>query len=315
MTLDFSFAGAVKAPVCVAPMFLVSSPTLVIEACASGLLAGFPAHTPRTADELIDWIDEIERELSSIDRPAPWAMNIVLHRSNPRYEASVEICLDRRPPIVLTSKGAPRDVFSRIHEYGGLVFHDVSSARHAAKAAEAGADALIAIAAGAGGKTGTLNPFALLNELRSYTDLPIILAGGISTGRDVFAAQAMGAAMAYVGTRFIAAKESLADEYYRSLIINSSAPDILVSAALDGAPSSWLIPSVINEGVDLNALARTPAGEICPSAPPKSQWRKIRSAGQGAGSVCAIESTRQICEQIIREYEAAREEALTGYLK
>jgi nitronate monooxygenase len=306
MAIDFTFNGALKIPLCMAPMFLISSPAMIVAAASRGVMGGFPAHSTRDTRQFIDWLDDIEDGLRSQENPAPWAVNIVLHKTNRRMADDLAVCVQRKVPVILTSKGAPADVFSRIHDYGGLVFHDVASARHAEKATLAGADALIAIAAGAGGKTGSVNPFALLHEIRNATDRPIILAGGMSTGRDVFAAEAMGASLAYLGTRFIATRESLSDAYTDRLMLNSSAKDILVSAALDGAPSSWVKSSLIAEGVDITALSTVKPGTILKDAPNKSRWKSIRSAGQGIGMISRVETVATLCGQLIEEYQAAK---------
>ncbi|MCG8440667.1 MAG: nitronate monooxygenase [Caulobacterales bacterium] len=308
MGVDFTFGGTVKIPLCVAPMFLVSSPELVLAANARGVMSGFPAHATRNFETFVDWLDAIERAREAMDRPAPYAVNLVVHHTNQRLEGDLDLCVRRRAPIILTSKGAPRDVFERIHDYGGLVFHDVASARHAEKAAQAGADAVIAIAGGAGGKTGTINPFALLNEIRQATDVPILLAGGMSTGRDVLAAELMGASMAYVGTRFIATKESLADDYTRQVMIDASAKDIFFTRALGGAPQNWVKPTLIAEGYDPDALAVTPPGAFIPTSAAKARYSKVKSAGQGVGMIKAAESAADLCDRMIAEYHAARED-------
>ncbi len=306
MSIDFTFGGIMKAPLCVAPMFLVSNPALTLAACSRGVMSGFPAHSTRTREAFIDWLDEMERGLAVLEKPGPWAVNLVVHRTNQRLEGDLALCIERKIPIILTSKGAPKDVFGQIHDYGGLVFHDVASARHAEKAAEAGADALIAVASGAGGKTGTINPFSLLNEIREVTDKPIILAGGMSTGRDVFAAEAMGASLAYVGTRFIATKESLSDAYTQQMMIDCSAKDILFTTALSGAPQNWVRPTLIEEGIDPDELLAMKPGETVKATAEKARYSKIKSAGQGIGMIKAVESAADLCDRIIAEYREAK---------
>ncbi|MCG8442313.1 MAG: nitronate monooxygenase [Caulobacterales bacterium] len=310
MALDLTFGGRLRIPAIAAPMFLVSCPKMALAACACGVMGSFPAHSTRTRDMFAAWIDEMARGIADMDRPAPWAVNLVVHPTNERAEGDLELCVRHRVPVVLTSKGAPDDVFARIHDYGGVAFHDVASARHAEKAAAAGADALIAVCQGAGGHTGTVNPFALLNEIGEVTDTPIILAGAITTGRDILAAQAMGADLAYVGTRFIAARESLADDRFRQMLIASSAKDITFSAALDGAPANWLTQSLIECGVDLDALAATPPGEVLPTGKVKERYSKVLSAGHGVAGVSRVESAAEICGALIAEYEAAKAAAL-----
>lgn len=306
MSFDPTFSGTLRIPLIVAPMFLVSCPALALAACGRGVMGSFPAHGTRDRSIFAGWLDTMAAGLERLDRPAPWAVNLVVHPSNPRLEGDLALCIERKVPIVLTSKGAPEEVFDRIHDYGGLCFHDIASARHAEKAVAAGADALIAVCGGAGGHTGTLNPFALLNEVREVTDRPIILAGGMSTGRDILAAEAMGATLAYMGTRFIATRESLADAHTRRVMIDCSAKDVFFTAALDGAPANFLAPTLIEEGIDLDALATTPPGEIIAAAAAKKRYARVKSAGHGVGMTKRVVPAAKLCDQLIGEYETAR---------
>ncbi|MEM9725853.1 MAG: nitronate monooxygenase [Pseudomonadota bacterium] len=306
MSLDLSFGGRLRAPLIVAPMFLVSTPALALAACSRGVIGSFPAHSTRTREVFIDWLDEMERGLDAMEAPAPYAVNLVVHPSNPRMEGDLELCIARKVPIVLTSKGAPGDVFKRIHEYGGVAFHDIASARHAVKATEAGADGVIAVCGGAGGHTGTINPFALLNEVRQVTDAPIILSGGMSTGQDILAAEAMGASLAYMGTRFIAARESGADARYRELMIESGANDVFYTAALDGAPANWMTKSLIEQGLDLEELATTKPGAVLANGVFRERYSKVKSCGHGVGMVTSSESAAEICDMLIEQYAAAK---------
>ena len=306
MDFDPTFGGRLRIPLIVAPMFLVSTPAMALAACSRGVMGSFPAHCTRSHEVFQSWLEETERGLAEMDAPAPYAVNLVVHPSNPRMEGDLELCVRHKVPVILTSKGAPGDVFKRIHDYGGLAFHDVASARHAEKAAAAGADGVIAVCGGAGGHTGTLNPFALLNEIRQVTDKPIILSGGLSTGQDLVAAEAMGATFAYMGTRFIAARESGADDRYRELMIESSAKDVFFTAALDGAPANWMTKSLIEQGIDLDVLATTKPGEIMPSGVVRERYSKVRSCGHGVGMVTRIESAAEICDALIPQYDAAK---------
>lgn len=309
MALPFAFAKQMRIPLIVAPMFLVSCPALAIAACRRGLVGSYPAHATRTREIFSDWLKETEDGLAEAqangEATAPFAVNLVVHHTNKRMEGDLALCVEHEVPIVLTSKGAPRDAFDAIHEYGGLAFHDVPSARHAEKALDAGADALIAVCGGAGGHCGTLNPFALVNEIRAITDAPIILAGGMSSGRDVFAAEALGCQAAYMGTRFIATDESLAPPAYHEALIEHSAKDIFYSAALDGAPANWIGPSLEAAGIDLDVLATTRPGEILPADETKGRYKAIWSAGHGIGATRASQPTADLCDQIIAEYDAA----------
>ena len=308
--MPFDFASKLKVPLIVAPMFLVSSPKLAIAACRSGAIGSYPAHSTRSREIFAEWLDETERGLSKAraagEDPAPFAVNLVVHPTNKRMHGDLELCIEHRVPIILTSKGVPQDVFDQIHDYGGLAFHDVASQRHAEKALEAGADALIAVCGGAGGHTGTINPFALVNEIREITDRPIILAGGMSHGKDILAAEAMGASMVYMGTRFIATEESLAPSAYRQALINNSAKDVFFTAALDGAPANFLAPSMRAAGIDLDELAVTPPGKVIAAEQTRARYKEIWSAGHGVGATKSVASARQLCEQIIEEYQSAR---------
>ena len=310
VNLPFDFADRLRIPLIVAPMFLVSCPALAVAACRVGVIGTFPAHSTRTREDFAGWLKETEAELARAEAdgkaPAPYAVNLVVHRSNLRMRGDLELCVEHRVPIVLTSKGAPMEVFDRIHAYGGVAFHDVASRRHAEKALEAGADALIAVCGGAGGHTGTINPFALVNEIREITDKPIVLAGGMSCGKDILAAEAMGAALVYMGTRFIATHESLAPGDYHHALIDGRATDIYFTAALDGAPANFLAPSLLAAGIDLDRLAVTPPGEIVSPTRAKKRYKGIWSAGHGVGATRDVVSATVLCEQIVAEYEAAR---------
>lgn len=306
--IDFSFGGTLRIPLVQAPMFLISNSAMALACCSRGVMGSFPAHATRTRVMFAGWLDDMERGLDALDNPAPWAVNIVVHPTNERAEGDLALCIDAKVPVILTSKGAPERVFGRIHDYGGLVFHDVASARHAEKAAAAGADALIAVTSGAGGHCGTINPFALLNEIREVTDKPIILSGAMSTGRDILAAQAMGASLAYMGTRFIATTEGGGDDAYHQMLIDSSAKDVFFTAALDGAPANWIVSSLIDCGIDLDELATTIPGAVMASGKVRERYSKVKSCGQGVGMVKAIESAAAICDRLVAEYAAARAE-------
>ncbi len=317
MTIPFDFAPRLQIPLIVAPMFLVSNPKMAVASCRSGVIGSFPAHCTRTREVFAQWLDETEDALRTAEdageNPAPFAVNLVVHPSNARYEGDLALVEQHRVPIVLTSKGAPTDVFQRIHDYGGVAFHDVASARHAEKAVDAGADALIAVAGGAGGHCGTLNPFALVSEIKAVTDKPIILAGGLTCGRDVLAAEALGAAMVYMGTRFIATQESNAPDEYQNCMVAGSATDIFLSAALDGAPANWYAPSLVKAGIDLEELAMTKPGAIVTSdGQSKQRYKGIWSAGHGIGATREVLPVETLCRQLIEEYANARKDFATA---
>jgi nitronate monooxygenase len=310
MSFDLTFNGRLSIPLIVAPMFLVSSPELALAACSRGVIGSFPAHSTRTREMFQDWLQRMDNGFEIMERqgftPAPYAVNLVVHKTNARYQGDLDLCIEHKVPVILTSKGAPKNVFEKIHDYGGVVFHDVASKRHAEKAIEAGADAIIAVCGGAGGHTGTINPFALVNEIREVTDKPIIVSGSLNTGRDILAAQAMGANMAYMGTRFIATPESLVEDSYRQMLIKSSAKDIFYTEALDGFPSNWLAPSLINSGIDLEQLAAGDAQTPIDAHALKARYKTIWSAGQGVGMIKKIMPAAKVCDQLVAEYEEAK---------
>ena len=306
MAVDFTFGGTLRIPLIQAPMFLASTPALALACCRKGIMGSFPSHSIRTRELFEDWILQMEDGLAEMDRPAPWAVNLVVHATNERMAGDLKLCVKHKVPVILTSKSLAPEVFDAIHEYGGLVFHDIASARHAEKATEAGADALIVVTSGAGGHCGTINPFALMNEVRQATDKPLILSGAMSTGRDVLAAQAMGAEMAYMGTRFLATEEAATDARYRELLIESNSKDVFFSAALDGAPANWMRQSLIECGVDLNELATTIPGEIVASGKVRERYSKVKSCGQGVGTIKTIQPASEVCDELIAQYDQAK---------
>lgn len=304
MPLPMSFEGRLRIPAIAAPMFLTSGPDLVVEACNSGLIGAFPALNQRTTEHYAEWVDEIERRLEP--GAAPFGVNLIVHQSNPRLQADLEVTVAKKVPLVITSLGAVRDVVDAVHSYGGLVFHDVVNRRHAEKAAEAGVDGIIAVAAGAGGHAGTLSPFALVSEIRSFFGGTIILSGAISNGKQIAAARVMGADMGYLGTRFIATKEALVEDAYKQMIVNSTAADILYTPAISGVNANFLRPSIVSAGLDPDNLQTK--GKLDMENEAKA-WKTVWSAGQGAGVISDIPSTAALCSRLINEYQDAMEGA------
>src|SRR5258707_1056097 len=275
-------------PAIAAPMFLVSNPALALACCGEGIMGSFPAHGTRSRDEFQAWLDEMQDGIKRLEdqdkQPAPWAVNLVVHASNPRYPGDLELAEKYKVPVVLTSKGAPGDAIKRIHGWGAVALHDIANRRHAEKALEAGVDGVIAVAGGAGGHTGTLNPFALMNEVRQLGDhFAIVLAGGMTTGRDVLAAEAMGADLAYIGTRFIATREAMAADGHKRMILKTRATDVFLTASIDGAPANWLTPSLLAAGVDLDALRTSLPGKIVAAQGNKERRKDMCTAGHAAG--------------------------------
>ena len=254
MKNKISLFDGLSIPVIAAPLFLISGPRLVIECCKNGIVGTFPALNQRTSEGFEEWLIQIKSELDEFEKetgkkPAPFGVNLIVHNTNPRVRADLKICIKHKVPIVITSLGAVSRLVDAVHSYGGLVFHDVVKKRHAEKATEAGVDGLILVAAGAGGHAGTINPMALISEIKSFFNKTVILSGCISNGRDVASALQMGADLAYMGTRFINTKESRAPEDYKQMIIDSSATDIVYTAAVSGVPASFLRPSLESMGI------------------------------------------------------------------
>ena len=298
-------------PAIAAPMFLVSNPALTLACCAEGVMGSFPAHGTRSREEFQAWLDEMvdgTRRLEDQGKTlAPWAVNLVVHASNPRYPGDLELVEKYKVPVVLTSKGAPGDAIKRIHGWGAVALHDIANRRHAEKALEAGVDGVIAVAGGAGGHTGTINPFALMNEVRQLGDhFAIVLAGGLTTGRDVLAAETMGADLGYIGTRFIATKEAMAADAHKKMILDTRATDVFLTASIDGAPANWLTPSLLAAGIDLDVLRTTLPGKIVSSQENKKRWKDIYTAGHGVGNIDDVPSAAELCRRLIEQYRVAK---------
>jgi nitronate monooxygenase len=306
VALPESFRGRVSVPVVAAPMFLVSGPRLIIEACRSGVPAAFPALNRRSTSEFVDWLDEVGGALD--ESHAPWGVNLIVHRSNPRLEQDLEACVRHRVPFVVTSLGAVPDLVKAVHGYGGVVFHDVISLRHARKAAEAGVDGLIAVCAGAGGHAGPTSPFALASEIRQFFDGTLLLAGAISDGRQVAAALMMGADLAWLGSRFIATRESLAPDAYKQMMLAASAADVVYTDAVSGVPANFLRESLEANGFDVAELARRGlgSGKLKDLGDEAKAWKSIWSAGQGVGAIRDVPGTAVLCARLKNEFDAAR---------
>jgi nitronate monooxygenase len=296
-------------PVVAAPMFIVSNPDLVIAQCKGGIVGSFPALNARPKEELDTWLTRVRAGLGPGD--APFAVNQIVHGSNDRLEHDLEVCGRHRVPMIITSLRAPGDVVRQVHGWGGLVFHDVTNLRHAEKALEAGVDGLILVAAGAGGHAGTLSPFALVDEVRRIWDGPIVLSGAITQGRQILAAQAMGADLAYMGTRFIATAEANAAEGYKNMIVASRAADIVYTPFFSGVPGNYLKPSIAAQGLDPDALPEADKTKMSFGSNRVRPWKDIWGAGQGVGGVQDVRPAAEVIARLKAEYEAART-ALTG---
>ncbi|MGE8468749.1 NAD(P)H-dependent flavin oxidoreductase [Pseudomonas putida] len=308
MSLPASLEQRLRLPVVAAPMFLISNPRLVLACCASGVVGSFPALNQRDSAGFKAWLEEIEAGLAQLQSPAPYAVNLIVHPTNPRLQADLALCVAHKVPIVITSLGAVKEVVDTVHSYGGLVFHDVTTRRHAEKAAEAGVDGLIAVAAGAGGHAGTWSPFALVAEIRQFFDKTLLLAGCLNHGHEILAAQLLGADLAYMGTRFIATTQSQAQDAYKQMLLDAHAADIVHTPAVSGVPASFLRPSLEQAGYDINALNNGHApGKLKPIDDEAKAWKTVWSAGQGVGGIHDLPDARVLIERLQSEYREALE--------
>ncbi|MDA0276154.1 MAG: nitronate monooxygenase family protein [Proteobacteria bacterium] len=298
-----------RLPVICAPMFIASNPALVIEQCRAGVVGSFPALNARPKEALDQWLTEIEQALAAHPGAAPFAVNQICHKSNDRLEHDIEVCIRHKVPITITSLRAPNDVIPKIHAYGGIVLHDVISVRHAEKALADGVDGLILVCAGAGGHAGTLSPFALIGEVRRFFDGPIILSGAITSGDAILAAQAAGADLAYIGTRFLATPEASVPERYKEEILRASASDIVYTDLFSGVHGNYLKHSVVAAGFDPLNLPKSDPSKMnfgTAGGAEKKVWRDIWSAGQGVGQIDNVAPAAQAVDKLAAEYLAAR---------
>lgn len=312
MALPPSLANALDLPVIGSPMFIVSGPELVIAQCLNGVVGSFPALNARPADQLDVWITRIKAELAAAKaadparKIAPFAVNQIVHTSNDRLRHDMEVCVRHQVPIIITSLRAPGEVVDAAHSYGGLVFHDVTTIRHARKALEAGVDGLILVCAGAGGHAGTLSPFALVGEVRRFFDGPLILSGSIATGQAILATQAMGADLAYIGTRFIATKEANAAQGYKDMIVGTSAADIVYTPYFTGVPGNYLKPSIAAQGLDPDALPNADKTKMSFGSGTAKAWRDIWGSGQGVGLIDDAPPVAEVIARLKAEYLQAK---------
>lgn len=305
MAIPASLQTGLKLPVIAAPMFLVSGPDLVVEACNAGVIGTFPSLNQRTTEGYRDWLVEIRERLNP--DAAVFGVNHIVHPTNPRLMSDMMVTVEHKVPLVITSLGAVRDVVDAVHGYGGVVFHDIANIRHARKAAAAGVDGLILVANGAGGHAGVVNPFALVEEVRSFFDGTIILSGCLSSGRDVAAALMMGADFAYMGTRFIATEEAMAQNEYKQMVVDSGASDITYTPAVSGIPANFMTASLLANGIDPKTLPehKLDMGEEARA------WKTVWSAGQGA---CGVRETLPVAD-LVGRLRTEFAEAATGFAK
>ena len=313
MTPAQKLRAQLSLPVIAAPMFIVSNPDLVIAQCEGGVVGSFPALNARPREALEEWIVKIDSTLAQRRREqpqakiAPFAVNQIIHQSNDRLDHDLDVCMRHHVPIIITSLRAPDDVVKKVHEYGGMVFHDVISIRHAKKALEAGVDGLVLVCAGAGGHAGTVNPFALVREVRQFFAGPIALSGAITDGAGILAAEAIGADFAYIGTRFIATREANAVEAYKQMIVDSTAADVVYTPFFSGVHGNYLKKSVAAAGLDPDNLPVVDKASMnFGSNRPAKAWKDIWGAGQGVGNIREVLPARELVRRLQAEYQAAR---------
>jgi nitronate monooxygenase len=297
-----------RLPVICAPMFIISNPDLVIAQCKSGVIGSFPALNARPKDLLDDWLIRIKNELAGDPNAAPFAVNQIIHPSNERLEHDMALCVKHEVPLIITSLSAPTAIVPHVHRYGGKVFHDVISVRHAEKALEAGVDGLILVCAGAGGHAGTLSPFALVGEIRKFYAGPIALSGAITNGNAILSAQALGADFAYIGTRFIATREANAVEAYKQAIVDSAAKDVVYTPYFTGVHGNYLSKSILAAGLDpANLPVKDKTAMSFGSAGDAKAWKDIWGAGQGVGTIGEVLPTAELVARMQEEYRSAKQ--------
>ncbi len=308
-------------PLIGAPMFIASTPDLVIEQCKAGVIGAFPALNARPAPLLREWLERIRDELNAFAESnpalpvAPFAVNQISHVSNDRLEHDVEVCVRYEVPLIITSLRPPLEIVEAVHSYGGLVFHDVISVRHARKAAEQGVDGIIVVCAGAGGHAGVASPFAIVREIRSFFDGTIILSGAMSSGADVLAAEALGADMAYMGTRFLATREARVKDEYKRMIVDASSDDLVYTPYFSGVHGNYLKASVVKAGFDPEHLPDADKSKMDFGSEGNSKlkaWRDIWSAGQGVGNIDDVLPAGEVIARLVDEYQSARRRLCEG---
>jgi nitronate monooxygenase len=301
-------------PVIASPMFIASGPALVAAQCKAGIVGSFPALNARPAEQLDVWLTDLQAELADYQaahpdkKVGPIAVNQIVHGSNDRLAHDVEVCVKHQVPIIISSlRAPPKEMLDAVHAYGGIVMHDVISIRHAEKALEAGVDGLILVAAGAGGHAGALSPFALVGEVRKFFDGPIALSGSIATGDAILAAQAMGADVAYIGSRWLATKEANVSDAYRDAIVDSSAADVIYTNLFTGVHGNYLKKSIVAAGLDPDNLPVSDKSKMSFGSGSAKAWRDIWGAGQGVGLMDDVPTVAEMVERLQQQYQAARD--------
>ena len=307
MAIPAQFAGRLSIPVIGSPLFIISGPELVMAQCRAGIIGSFPSLNARPLAQFEEWLQRLTTELGPND--APFAVNLIVHRSNDRLMDDLALCVKYKVPMIITSLGAREDVNAAIHSYGGVVMHDIINDKFARKAVEKGADGLIAVAAGAGGHAGTTSPFALVREIREWFDGPLALSGSMATGEAVLAAEAMGADFGYIGSAFIATAEARAAEGYKDMIVESASSDIVYSNLFTGVHGNYLRPSIVKAGMDPDNLPTSDPSKMNFGSGGNTEakaWKDIWGCGQGIGAVKAVLPAGELVARLRREYAAAR---------
>jgi nitronate monooxygenase len=321
MALPPILSERLRLPIVAAPLFIISTPDLVIAQCKAGIVGSFPALNARPAEELDRWLERITTALAEYDAAnpdnlsAPFAVNQIVHGSNDRLQHDVEMCVKWKVPIVITSLGAKEFVNEAVHSYGGIVLHDIINNRFAKKAIDKGADGLIAVAAGAGGHAGALSPFALIQEIREWFDGPLLLSGSIANGDAVLAAIAMGADLAYIGSSFIATQEANAEQPYKQSLVDSSSDDIVLSNLFTGVHGNYLKPSIVAAGLDPDNLPESDVSKMSFGSGGSSSakaWKDIWGCGQGIAAIKGVLTTQELVDSIESQYTSAKQRIMSA---
>ena len=300
MSIPTEWRSRLALPLIAAPMFLISGPQMVIECCRNGVIGSFPTPNARTPAILREWLLQISQTLTEKD--APWAVNLVVHRSNDRLSQDLELVEEFKPPLVITALGSPKAVIERVQRYGGRVLADVNSLKYAREAAKAGADGLILVSAGSGGHTGQMNGFAMVGAVREFFDGILVLAGGLMTGASVRSAELLGADLASMGTRFIPCQESLADEHYRKMLVESGFEDLVLSNQVTGVAANWLRQSLDLVDITDDNPGKSTVIDFADPKGAKRRWTQVRSAGHGVDAIKRSEPARELIAGLVNDY-------------
>ncbi len=321
MALPKCMEGNMSLPLIGSPLFIISGPELVIAQCKAGITGAFPSLNARPIEQLDEWLTQINTELDAYKKEnpdkkvAPYAVNLIVHHSNGRLDEDIDLCVKHKVPVIITSLNAPTAAIDRIHSYGGVILHDVTNIKHAKKAASEGVDGLILVCTGAGGHAGTLSPFALVPEVREWFDGTIILSGAMGNGDSILSAQAIGADLAYMGTRFIATEEARAQEGYKQMLVDSSAKDIIYTNLFTGVHGNYLAPSVVAAGLDPYDLPTADKSKMNFGSGGNTDakaWKDIWGSGQGIGGIEKVETVAEVVDGLKSQYEEARARLIGG---